>query len=116
MPIRIADLLAKTRTISVAVEDEQVSVTYRPLWYNAEVEARLEAEAAGKLPSEDLTTMFCECLAGWDVVGPDGKPLPITPAAIREHRVPIKFLRLVLDAVAEDMRPGKPRDATSAGS
>lgn len=117
MPIRIADLLKKTRPITVEVEGETIALDYRPLWFNSRVEGQLRDAREGKLASEDLVLMFCECVATWEVLGPDGQMLPITPAAIAEYDVPHTFLRLVLNAVAEDQRVGKGIAPTSdAGS
>lgn len=107
MPISIEELseiAAETRSVAVKLGEHTVNVTYKPAWYTLAVEERLAALPPG---AQEVASTFCEMVSAWDVTNGSGKPIPVTPEALKQHNIPIKVLRTILRAVAEDQEPPK---------
>ena len=117
MPIRMSDVLKETRTETFEYSGEQVTVEFRqnaltPQFSEmvlrfTELEneegtgrLRLESELSGELV-EALVWLMTE----WDVLGDNGKPLPITKANLR--RLPTSFLFALLAALLGVNRPNE---------
>lgn len=110
MGIRISQLVSDQRTVSVPVDGEQVSVTYRPGGFTPETEDRLHQHEEDQRGGAALVELLEGCLTSWDLEGDDGQALPVDAAQLRT--LPIRFLGQVVKAIAEDMSP----NATSAGT
>lgn len=89
--MKLSELLKKTRTIEVVYQGEVVSVTYL-----------VNVVTPGFLTdAPDLVEQVKRAVVEWDVLDDDGHRLP--PDRVAEH-LPLAFLKLVLEAVIEDMR------------
>lgn len=98
MPIRISDLRKETRPASFEWEGETVNLKYRP----GAVTAQMQMSAAGIATVGDNAEMVVEYVGGyieamallvaeWDVLGEDGKPLPITVETMETLTLPFLF-------------------------
>ena len=89
--MKLSELLKKTRTIEVVYQGEVVSVTYL-----------VNVVTPGFLTdAPDLVEQVKRAVVEWDVLGDDGEKLPPDTVA---GNLPLAFLKLVLEAVIEDMR------------
>lgn len=93
MPIKLSDLLKRTRVITVEFQGETVTVTYR---LNAVTPALL----SGKPSAVEQVKAVVE---EWDVLDDRGRPM--APDVIAEQ-MPTMFLEAVLSAVVQDMQGG----------
>lgn len=106
MAIKLSQIGAKTRTVTMEYEGEPVALVYRPGKFTPRIEARLnEAQSEGRV-SQEVAAVLADVLASWDVLGDDGKPVKPTTELLMEF--PVDFLNLVSQAVAGDMRPKEP--------
>lgn len=102
MTITVGALKRNARILSIAVDAESsVDVEYRP---GAVTPALVEdvSKTDAEMP---LVQFLSALLVKWDILGEDGQPLPVTPATLAE--LPLEFLRLVRDAILEDLRGPK---------
>ncbi len=110
MPIRISNLVRDRRMVTIPIDDETVTITYRPGGFTPETEDRLRTFADDQRGGAALVALLADCLIDWDVLDDDGKPL--RPTAENLRRLPMVFLSQVAQAIAEDMRP----NLSSAGN
>lgn len=106
MPIRLADKLAETKTITVTWDDDTADVSYHP---NVVTPALLEqVDEAGREDNLDVMGVLLEpVLDWWDVLDEKGKRIPVTRETIRN--MPMPFLLKVQDAIQEDQNPPENR-------
>lgn len=114
MPVRLSDLMRDSRTITVPVGDDVLTVTYRPSGITPETEERLAKLGQDQRLGASMIALLSETLAGWDLVDDKGKTLPITEAQLR--KLPMRFLGDLVRAMTEDMRPNSSSGGESAAS
>jgi hypothetical protein len=109
MPIRVSNLAKNVRETTVAYEGETAAVSYKP---GSVTPNMLDEMQAHKEDAGALVSLIRRCVAEWDVLQDDGKPLPTDAPAVGD--LPVAFLNAVLTAVFEDMRPNPSTGGTSA--
>ena len=117
MPIKLADLTKRTKTVSVRFEgaDDALSVTYRPRLLTPALQATFQEAAREGRHSEMLVDSMVALVTDWDLLGDDGKPIPLTSEALLG--VPIEVLALVTEALGRDLVPDPlPNGGSDAGS
>lgn len=115
MPLRLSQLRADMRSVTLDIEGESLTITYRPSAITPEAEDQLRDLSGQARPGAALAELLANLIAGWDLFGDDEQPLPITPETLR--RLPTAFLASAMQAIAEDIRPNGRSAATSgAGS
>ena len=102
MAMRLSEVQAKVKQVTVEYLDETVDVGYCPAKFTAEVmEAVTEAETANDLSI--LGVMLEPVLAWWDVLDDEDNRIPTTAENIR--RMPMAFVMKVMAKVQEDNDP-----------
>jgi len=113
MPLNLADLRAKRRTVAVEWEGETINVEYRPQAVNPAFESSLRnlvQNSSGKTEAEQWAVVL-GAVSGWDLV--DGKkPLPVSTEVLSE--LPSSLLQKILVDILADARPKAPTAALSA--
>jgi len=104
MPIKISDLAAKVRHLTVDLgEGDQLTISYKPNALTlADEQALVDAQADGTATAK-VADQLCKLLVLWDVVDEDDTPLPITPETM--DTLPGAVLASVLTAIREDQSP-----------
>ena len=113
MPIRLSDLAAKTRTVTVDFEGTPIEVTYLPGRMTMATQQRLQKSTelpAGKA-NRELATILAELVAGWDVTDDNGAPLPVTEELVRQ--LPLRFVTALTTELFEDINPNEGKIASS---
>lgn len=114
MAIKTTTLIESTRTVSVQFNGDSADVTYRLgalnqdfwSWYGENV-----------MKEGSLSETIERLVKHWDVLDDSDEPIPATVAQIKQHRIPVPFLRCVQQAIFEDAQPGKlSASASNAGS
>jgi hypothetical protein len=89
--MKLSELQKKTRNIEVEYQGETVAITYL-----------VNVVTPGFLSDEpDLVEQVKRAVVEWDVLNDDGEKLPPKEVA---GEMPLAFLKLVLEAVIDDMR------------
>ncbi len=114
MPIRLSELMRDTRTVTLAVGEESLTVSYRPGGITPETEDRLEAFAQNQKVGASMIALLLDTLTGWDITDDKGKTLPVTEAQLR--KLPLALLGQLVRAITEDMRPNALSGGISAAS
>lgn len=119
MPIKLAEIANQTKTIDVAFEgtDSTLSVTYQPNKMTPGREAAFaqavkdaEAGKGDGTVNDVVLAMFCYVVKRWDLEGEDGQTVPLTAEALRD--VPSAILTRAMRAIQEAGAP----DPTKSGS
>ena len=114
MPIRIDDRKEVTKTKTIDIDGESVTVEYRPDVLTFQFERDMKALDTEAEPDLGFTTLFCQLVKSWDVEYSEGKPLPVEPEALLA--VPVAILLGVFGGVQKTSAPGEPITAPSRGS
>lgn len=102
MAMKLSEVQARTKVVSVEWDDETVDVSYSPNRMTPEVlDKASDAEDKGNL--DVLGDLLEPVLEWWDVLDDEDKRLPTDAATIK--RMPLSFVMAVLAAVQEDQRP-----------
>ena len=110
MPMRLADIRAETKHLSVPFADGTIEVDYRPNTYTGEKADQLQAEMTralneGGAQSKAFMQTIFEVIADWDLLEDDGK----TPVPLDEDvcytKVPISVFGKILQSIQEDQAP-----------
>lgn len=102
MAMKLSEVQAKVKQVTVEYLDETVDVGYCPAKFTAEVmEAVTEAETANDLSI--LGALLEPVLAWWDVLDDKDRRIPTTAENIRV--MPMAFVMKVMAAVQEDQDP-----------
>lgn len=104
MTITIGALRRNTQSLSISVGTDTVDITYRP---SAMTPALIEE--IGGPDGMSLPDFLSRMLVSWDVTDDAGVAWPTTAEALAE--LPVEFLRLVRDALMEDLRGPKASNA-----
>lgn len=127
MPIRLEDLTKESKQVTFEHLGEQVTISYRlnaltPM--QGDLIARMSemfksnakpitlAEENGM--NSELIDALLWLLVEWDVLGENGKPLPITRKWL--SRLPSSFLYTLFGEILADMRPNARSAAISSAS
>lgn len=104
MPIKVSDLAAKTRPLTVDLGDgDKLQIVYRPHSVSLADNQALQ-EAQGTLGAQPaVAARLCKLLAEWDLVDGDGEPWPITQGGLLA--LPDVLLADILAAIQEDQSP-----------
>jgi hypothetical protein len=111
MPLSFAQIQADVRTINVSYFEHNFSVTYRPSENTPRKNsAAQELEEGGDTNKATIDTL-CRVMIAWDVLGDDGKPLPITAETLGD--MPYAILTSIVQAIGAD---GSPKPASAGKS
>lgn len=94
--------------------EETVHVVYRPGALTLEISDKIRELQASGFEVDIMLEMFKRILVSWDLQNEDGSTLGVTEEDIKV--VPLAFLGQLLGAIESDIRPNRPRDATSDGA
>lgn len=123
MPIKLKDLKARTATVDVYDTlgrpdlKGALNVTYHLYTSDSDEQVKLHALAQENDPKaiSDFGADFAvKLLAEWDLLGDDGKPIPITPANIK--KLPPNLMAEIGQAIGLDRIPSKSGGAASSAS
>ena len=117
MPIKMQDLNKKALPAVFTYEGETCTVYYRPAKLTTRVQFAAAAMATvgreGQTAADqaalivevlgDYTEALTGLLASWDVLGEDGKPIPITVDVIQE--LPLNFVYAMFTAIQQANSP-----------
>lgn len=102
MAMKLTEVRAKTKTVTVTWDDETVDVCYAPNRFTPEVmEAVAEAETQQNLSI--MGAMLEPLLEWWDVLDDNENRIPTSAENIA--KMPLPFLMRVLSVVQEDQNP-----------
>lgn len=109
MPIDITARRDKTKTITVEYDGESAEVAYKPgeITPYASREVQEHVDSSG---DNYLVSLLCKWVKEWDLTF-DGERIPLEPGIVGTIETPL--LTAVLNAITEDMTPGK---TTNSGS
>lgn len=113
MPVSLIRLYrAKIGSVSIPWGEDTVTVTYKPL---AMTPAMVDALIAKNITDRGFLEAFALGIVdGWDILGEDGQPCPITAEFLRE--LPGEFLKAIYDAIMDDRAaPGDDEKKGSGG-
>jgi hypothetical protein len=82
--MQISKLTKTTKTVTLELEGEALTLTVRPYLMTPEVERRLNG-LDGEDIIEELLQFFCEYVVEWDLELEPNSPLELKPDAISEH-------------------------------
>lgn len=124
MPIKLKDLKNKTATVDVyaTLGKEELAgdllVTYRLV----DAPSSVQAEGYKLMRGDDVDALLefgAEAVAtqmvSWDLLGDDGKPMPITVEVLK-NEVPNSLITDIARAIAIDRTPSKSEGAASSAS
>ncbi len=115
MPLTLADLKAKRRSVTVTWEGETINIEYAPAdvnpSYNSQVSA-LVKNGGGELDEAQQWALLLRVVKSWDLMDGD-QPLPVSPEVLSV--LPNSLLQSIVVAVVQDARPKAPTAATSNG-
>jgi hypothetical protein len=103
MPIKLHELAAKTRALEIPYAGDKVVFAYYPARFTPQVAFKASDMANAPIPVVALAELLAEVIAEWDILGENGKPLPVTQEWI--NQMPSDLLEAIIVAVGEDMRP-----------
>lgn len=111
MPLRLSELAAERREITIPWGEQSLVLTYRP----GQVTPAMIDEADRRTGSDGIIWALVQWVSAWDLLGDDDKPLVITLEALAD--LPSKFIMTIFGAIVRDSRPNPPKGETSgAGS
>lgn len=99
MPIKVSNLKNNKRTVTGEYFGDTFEVVYRPNGLTPTIEDELREAASNKV----LVEKICGLIVQWDVLGEDGKPLPIKPDVLKD--IDSALLVAIIGACREDMAP-----------
>lgn len=119
MPVTLQKIKERTKTVSIDIDGEKLSVTVRPdrITPGELVEAQERAQAAEesgdpRVAMLDFCNFLCEILVSWDLKWSDeGEIVPIEPEVLLES-VPFSFLTEVVEKTGSVLQVGKPKRQT----
>jgi hypothetical protein len=115
MAISLAALKSGTRVVDIDFAPAgTLKVEYSPSGYTPLLEAKASEAMESGRASNMLLTMLIPLITKWDLTGEDEKPLPITEEGLSQ--LPVFTLSRILEAITEDMKPGKPMQSSSESS
>ena len=110
--MKIGNLVRDRKTVTVAVGNGTVQVTFRPGGITPETEDRLREMIAEQRVGASFVALLSGIIVEWDLQDDDGKPYPTDAESLR--RLPTMFLYSVAQAVSAEMVPNAPSGGTSA--
>lgn len=118
MPIRLSDVMKESRKAEFEFSGETVTVEFRQNAVTPQfsemilrfteldaLEDKQESFRAETALTTDLVEALVWLVLAWDVLGDNGKPIPITKANLR--RLPNQFLYAVLSGILGINRPNE---------
>ena len=106
MSMKLSEVRAKVKVVTVNWADETVDVGFHPAAVTPELVDKVQQQAAtieGGGAGATIGGMLEPMLDWWDVLDDDGQRIPTDAETIAA--LPIAFLMAVLETVQEDMRP-----------
>lgn len=110
MPIRLSDLKAATKTITIPVPgtDDTLTITYRLGEMTPERVDRLDELMEQPHTTSELWAMTLAIIVSWDLLDDEDQPIPVTPEAIAS--VPSPVLSWINRRIAEDAHANPPTE------
>jgi hypothetical protein len=114
MGMKLADLRSKTASVKVEFGDDTLTVNYRPNAITPNAKLMIfrgmdggATQAERENAFDDFATGMAEIIESWDLLGEDGKPLPVTKDLLLS--LPDALLGAIWFGVVGGNRPnGKP--------
>ena len=107
--MKLSDLVAKTRAVTIHYGDESVNLVVRTELMNTDF--MVEMASLGKTTTDpdvsiaaikSLPEILCRLVVSWDLEGDDGQPFPLVPAKIAEV-VPVAFISACIQGAAQSV-------------
>ena len=120
--MRLSDMLSNTVELPVKFDGEEVLVSYRPNAITLEVSDQIDAEGKAAEEAEEageptdfswITAQLVPVIEWWDVLEDDGSRME--PSRENMRRVPVKFLRVVLESITDAQKVTLGEDEGSEG-
>ena len=112
MPIRLGDLRKERKRVTFPFAGDTVTLVYTTGAVTPELEARAFAIDDDHHYLGGLADLLTEILVEWDVLGDDGRPLPITREQI--GKLSAQFLGMAWSAITSDQRVPKAQESSFA--
>jgi hypothetical protein len=103
MPIKLHELAAKTRALTITYDGGELAFCYYPAHFTPLVAARFNAIPQADAPFQEMVEALASILASWEILDEKGKPLPASVEWIEQ--MPLDLLNLIGEAIGHDMRP-----------
>lgn len=101
MPVTLAGLNARRAVVKIKVDGETLTVTYNRSVITPNLQSRLRESRDEEGGS--LVRFTRDAVVEWDLLGEDGKPLPLDENTLGS--VPSDILLLIETAIYEDLSP-----------
>jgi len=113
LPVSLATINSRKGSVTLKIEGETLLVTYNRSALTPEFQSALGEETADGFKAKQIPKMLHELLVEWDLMNGNGKPYPITEAALA--KLPTDFLQDVALEIFRDLNPS-PNSETPAPS
>lgn len=108
MPIDLATASKKQVKLVVDIDDEKLTLEYRPRIITPKLQMELS-----QIEGPDLHHLLAAIICSWDLEN-GGKPVKLTVESL--SAVPVEILNAALQAIMADMRPNRASPVVSTGS
>ena len=107
--MKLADLVAKTREVTIHYGDETVKLVVRSEILNTDL--MVEMASLGKTSTDaeaqvaaikSLPDLLCRLVVSWDLLGDDGQPFPLVPAEVSKS-IPVAFIAECIKGAAQSV-------------
>lgn len=105
MGVKLSELTAAKRTIPVGFGEHTLTVTYKLAERTGERNDEMQL-------TDDIRDTIAALVAEWDLVGTNGKPVPLTRKGL--DKVPVPLLRRIFVAIAGDNGIAFPTNGTAS--
>ena len=97
--------LGQRRMVTVAYDDAEVKVVFKPAVINQEWLDRVTAIPDGGKGSDTQVSLLAMALVSWDVLDDDDQPMAPSEELLR--RIPIDLRNAIMHAIMEALAPKK---------
>jgi hypothetical protein len=99
MPMTAKAQVEKRRTITLDVDGEPLTVTYRPYVTKEHKDLMARAEADGSGGDVTMVAILAEVLVSWDMETAPGDPTPYPTDAAHLEELPAEFVKAVWQGI-----------------
>ena len=107
--MKLSDLLAKTRLVTIHYGGETVNLVVRAEVMNTDF--MVEMAALGRITTDvdvsiasikSLPEILCQLVVSWDLEGDDGQPFPLDPVKVAAS-IPVAFISACIQGAAQSV-------------
>jgi hypothetical protein len=114
MPMTAKAQVEKRRTITLDIDGEPLTVTYRPYATKEHKDLMARAEADGSGGDVTMVAILAEVLISWDMETAPGDPTPYPTDAAHLEELPAEFVKAIWQGInGINQQPPKRRLPTS---